>query len=221
MFDYFEEIDGEFVEYKWTNKLKSFNELLWHHTHFHPDLKKEIEYLSFQSAVYSTNSALTLPEEYPGKVKSVEDAKNIEKYYCENHWDLVAYMAINSIPATLDETEKLLKIIDFCANKCFRDDLSRKERAVKRPSRANEGLGTNSTVEEIEKAHTVELSSGENVAFGHINWQWLELLHFKRDTDELYSYSTSPESWEALAGEAGVALVRDGYVITDIMTAIS
>lgn len=33
------------------------------------------------------------------------------------------------------------------------------------------------------------------------------------DTDQIWEYTSSPESWEDLCGEAGIALVRDGKVV--------
>ena len=42
-----------------------------------------------------------------------------------------------------------------------------------------------------------------------------------RPDDEIWEFSSSPESWEHLAGRAGAALVRDGTVIDACVTALN
>lgn len=56
------------------------------------------------------------------------------------------------------------------------------------------------------------------VPFGFQNDDWNHLLARMQDGDELWTFSTSEENWEHLAGRAGVSLVRDGEVIGSIVT---
>jgi len=56
------------------------------------------------------------------------------------------------------------------------------------------------------------------IPFGFNNREWLELLTKMQDGDELWSYSTSADSWNNLAGRAGVRLIRGDRVVADIMT---
>lgn len=57
-----------------------------------------------------------------------------------------------------------------------------------------------------------------NIPFGSVHNQWKALLSNIRDGDELYEFCSSDESWEFLAGREGIALVRNGEIITDIVT---
>lgn len=51
--------------------------------------------------------------------------------------------------------------------------------------------------------------------------EWQELVSGMRPGDELWEYRSPPDSWDALAGCAGYALVRDGEVIDDIVTVMN
>jgi hypothetical protein len=76
------------------------------------------------------------------------------------------------------------------------------------------------TVEEAEAAHMVrnDRLGKEPVSFGFQNKQWRALLAQMTKDDELWEYSSPPESWRALAGRAGIALVRNGEVVDSILT---
>ncbi|HRH50222.1 MAG TPA: DUF4263 domain-containing protein [Panacibacter sp.] len=52
------------------------------------------------------------------------------------------------------------------------------------------------------------------------NYNLGEWKNFKdiKAGDELWNYSSSPESWRALAGRAGIAVVRNGQMIQQILT---
>lgn len=39
-----------------------------------------------------------------------------------------------------------------------------------------------------------------------------------QEGDELWIFSTSDESWKHLAGRAGISLVRDGQVVSSMVT---
>jgi hypothetical protein len=76
------------------------------------------------------------------------------------------------------------------------------------------------SVAEVEIEHMVTDSRlGDTpVPFGFNNNQWRKLLSKMQDGDELWSYSTSAESWKHLAGRSGIRLIRGDKVVDDIMT---
>ncbi len=46
------------------------------------------------------------------------------------------------------------------------------------------------------------------------NPYWLDFLAHMMEGDELWQYSSPREDWENLVGETGVAIVRDGEVVS-------
>jgi hypothetical protein len=76
------------------------------------------------------------------------------------------------------------------------------------------------SIEEAENENMVTDSRlGDSpVPFGFNNNEWRELLTKMQDGDELWTFSTSDESWDNLAGRAGVSLVRDGKTVYSIVT---
>ncbi|RTM03363.1 MAG: hypothetical protein EKK31_18550 [Hyphomicrobiales bacterium] len=54
--------------------------------------------------------------------------------------------------------------------------------------------------------------------FGHSNSQWEALKAGMQPGDELWTFTSSPASWRALAGSAGIALVREGRIVATIVT---
>ena len=48
--------------------------------------------------------------------------------------------------------------------------------------------------------------------------EWVKLKSQMEEHDEIFSFSSPPQSWENLAGRAGYALVRDGEVVASIVT---
>jgi hypothetical protein len=79
-----------------------------------------------------------------------------------------------------------------------------------------EWLTTKTTVAELEAKH---MHKGK--PFGYQNAKWEALKAKIVNGDELWEFSSPPESWRSLAGRAGVALVRDGEVIDSIVTILS
>ncbi|MBI1338456.1 MAG: hypothetical protein GC164_16055 [Phycisphaera sp.] len=51
--------------------------------------------------------------------------------------------------------------------------------------------------------------------------EWEALKTKMRPGDELRAYSSPEESWENLAGRAGIALIRKGRVVDDILTMLN
>lgn len=76
------------------------------------------------------------------------------------------------------------------------------------------------SVEEAENEHMVtDPRLGDSpVPFGFNNIEWRELLAEMQVGDELWTFTTSEESWNNLAGRAGISLVRNGEEISCIVT---
>jgi hypothetical protein len=81
----------------------------------------------------------------------------------------------------------------------------------------------------IKKYRSVQEAEAENmvtdprlgdmpVPFGFTNDALRQLLGEMQDGDELWTFSSSDESWKHLAGHAGISLVRDGKVISSLVT---
>lgn len=87
------------------------------------------------------------------------------------------------------------------------------------------------TIESIEREHTrraddirgIPRRSPERVAallkpFGYSNSEWEALKAAMQPGDELWTFTSSPASWRALAGRAGIAVVRGGRIVATIVT---
>lgn len=76
------------------------------------------------------------------------------------------------------------------------------------------------SLEEAEVKYSIQSDDlGHNpVPFGYINAQWRELVSKAKDGDELWEFRSSDDSWEHLAGDAGVVLMRNGEIIDMITT---
>jgi hypothetical protein len=72
----------------------------------------------------------------------------------------------------------------------------------------------------LEHEHTTtdERSRFVNVPFGALNKSWLALKAQIRPGDQLLKFSNGPAEFRRMAGRAGVALVREGVVIAEILT---
>jgi len=76
------------------------------------------------------------------------------------------------------------------------------------------------TAAEVEAAHMVhdERLGPDPVPFGFKNERWRALLAQMEVGDELWEFRSPVESWEHLAGRAGIAVVRQGEIINFIVT---
>jgi hypothetical protein len=87
------------------------------------------------------------------------------------------------------------------------------------------------TIESIEREHTrraedlreADRRSPERIAallkpFGYSNSEWEALKAGMEPGDELWTFASSPASWRALAGSAGIAIVREGRIVATIVT---
>ncbi len=89
------------------------------------------------------------------------------------------------------------------------------------PPESNQSwLQSEITKEEAEAGHMVEIE-GRKVPFGHMSLVWSRLLDKMQDGDKLYEFRSSDHSWEHLAGRQGIALVRDGEIVADIITVMN
>jgi len=57
--------------------------------------------------------------------------------------------------------------------------------------------------------------------FGGLHREWEALKAAMQPGDELYAFHSSPESWHALAGRRGFALVRNGKVVRKVVTLLN
>lgn len=76
------------------------------------------------------------------------------------------------------------------------------------------------TAEQAEAAHLVtdERLGCTPVPFGFSNHQWRSFLEQLQPGDELWEFSSSPESWRHRCGRSGIALVRHNRVIASMVT---
>jgi len=79
------------------------------------------------------------------------------------------------------------------------------------------------TVAEAEAEHMVNCPrlAPTPVAFGFNNARWREILAEMQETDELWTFSSSRESWQQLSGRSGISLVRDGEIIDSIVSVMN
>ncbi len=67
-----------------------------------------------------------------------------------------------------------------------------------------------------EKANVVKIDN-RNVLFGYSNSQWLYMLGIMTDGDRLFEFRSPVESWKSFAGIEGIALVRNGEIVADLV----
>jgi hypothetical protein len=72
------------------------------------------------------------------------------------------------------------------------------------------------TAAESAKAHT---TNGK--PFGFLSDKWESLTADIQPRDEVWSFSSPPESWRALSGRAGFALVRNGEPVRIMVTMLN
>ena len=78
------------------------------------------------------------------------------------------------------------------------------------------------TVAEVEVIHMYpDDGRVPHVPFGFNHQFWLDFKAQMLPDDKIQDFESSPESWAHLAGRAGYILVRDGKVVTQIITAMN
>lgn len=70
--------------------------------------------------------------------------------------------------------------------------------------------------ENAEAINMVKID-GRDVPFGYNNYQWCSIQKMMKQGDRLYEFRSPKKSWENYAGKEGIALVRDGEIVADIV----
>ncbi len=97
-------------------------------------------------------------------------------------------------------------------------------RADEKPPIPKAWLDKKVSIEEAEALHPgvhderVQRMPDIAKPFGFLNGAWEALKAAMQPGDELWTFASPPESWQNLAGRAGVAVVRDGNPIKIIVT---
>jgi hypothetical protein len=85
-----------------------------------------------------------------------------------------------------------------------------------------------SVLDSLQRRVTPSEAEGDNmvdgVAFGHIHDKWVEFKEQLLEGDELRHFRTPDETWETIfprCGLEGYAIIRDGALVTMIVTGIS
>jgi hypothetical protein len=102
--------------------------------------------------------------------------------------------------------------------------------AAENPVNAKSELIARKTIAELEAENTLrpdQLSESDRTGpraaimskpFAFLNDKWESLKARMQPGDELWTFSSSPQSWRDLAGRAGIALVRNGQIIERLVT---
>ena len=53
---------------------------------------------------------------------------------------------------------------------------------------------------------------------GGVAAEWAQLAAQRREGDQVFSFASLPASWQAHAGRAGYALLRDGAILESVVT---
>lgn len=72
------------------------------------------------------------------------------------------------------------------------------------------------SIENAEAANEVKID-GRNIPFGYSNSQWLYMLKIMEDGDRLFVFRSPEETWRCFAGLEGIALVRNGKIVADLV----
>ena len=72
------------------------------------------------------------------------------------------------------------------------------------------------SIENAERVNLVKIDS-RNVPFGYSNSQWLYILKIMEEGDRLFEFRSPAESWKCFAGLEGIALVRNGEIVADLV----
>ena len=72
------------------------------------------------------------------------------------------------------------------------------------------------TIENAEATNMVKID-GRNVPFGYSKSQWLYMLGVMGEGDKFYEFRSPAESWKCFSGIEGIALVRNGEIVADLV----
>jgi hypothetical protein len=120
----------------------------------------------------------------------------------DKHADLIAAVrGMMANDALIDHRPKPTSTLSF--QEVHRHRFIRKYASVQEAE--NENMVTDSRLGDVP------------VPFGFNNHQWRELLAEMQDGDELWTFTTSDESWDNGCGRAGISLVRNGKEVACII----
>lgn len=77
------------------------------------------------------------------------------------------------------------------------------------------------SIEQAEKDNMITVEKDDKsvaLPFGYTNDKWEALKAQYQNGDQIYKFSTSPESWKNHAGREGYSLIRGDQVIAEIIT---
>lgn len=74
---------------------------------------------------------------------------------------------------------------------------------------------------EAENLVTNEHLGSEPIPFGYCSSQWRDLLARMQPGDEIWEFSSPPETWEDLCGRRGIVLLRGKEAVAWIVTSMN
>ena len=83
-----------------------------------------------------------------------------------------------------------------------------------------EWLQEQTTLQQAEQDHLLkdERLGPNPIPFGFQHEQWLRFKAQIKPGDEIWKFSSSADSWQHLAGRAGLCIVRNGEIVDSIVT---
>jgi hypothetical protein len=86
-----------------------------------------------------------------------------------------------------------------------------------------EWLTKRTTFDQAEAENSVkdDRLDDKPVPFGFQNARWVEFRGKFREGDELWEFSSPPDTWQNLCGRAGVAIVRHGKIVDSFVTVMN
>ncbi|MFT5700063.1 MAG: hypothetical protein ACI8ZB_002934 [Desulforhopalus sp.] len=77
-------------------------------------------------------------------------------------------------------------------------------------------LGDEISKENAEAINMVTVDK-RTVPFGYNNSRWLNIVKIMEEGDRLYEFRSPEESWKSYEGLEGIALVRNGIIVADLV----
>jgi hypothetical protein len=86
-----------------------------------------------------------------------------------------------------------------------------------------EWLTKETTFKEAEFANSVRDGrlGAKPVPFGFQNAKWVEFRGKFREGDEIWEFTSPPDTWQHLCGRAGVSIVRNGEIVDSFVTVMN
>ena len=76
------------------------------------------------------------------------------------------------------------------------------------------------TVQEAERQNMIldDRLGAEAVPFGFMNEKWKAFIAQMVEGDELWEFTSPADTWQNLCGRQGIAIVRNGEVLSSLVT---